>query len=284
MDAIIDLYPWEYERGFAVGIARFTANWGRPDARHYDRSRMEEDRNAQAAAALCEIAVARHVNEYAHLHVWHYTDRHRYRHLADVGDDKFTLVFDYKRRETSFSWPEFYHGLDIQLPIYMLAVRNATDVGIRNVVGAFYMPIEISPKKAALDELSGRDNRFNYKTKGIFNGDFFRLLDRSDSNKFYNFFVTKKGDQYGYDSISGALRPEVYEKVLTHTRHKIIQLAQEIVSGKIDVSPYRLSGGSPCSYCMYKPVCRFDWQINDYNFLESLSKSQVLERAEVVDG
>lgn len=87
MDAIIDLHPWEYERGFAVGIARFTANWGRADARHYDRSRMEEDRNAQAAAALCEIAVARYVNEYAHLHVWHYTDRHRYRHLADVGDD-----------------------------------------------------------------------------------------------------------------------------------------------------------------------------------------------------
>jgi hypothetical protein len=48
---------------------------------------MEEDRNAQAAAALCEIAVARHLNQYCHSHVWHYSDRHRYRHLADVGTD-----------------------------------------------------------------------------------------------------------------------------------------------------------------------------------------------------
>lgn len=81
------MYPWEYERGFGVGIARFVANWGRPDAPHYDRSRMEEDRKAQAAAALCEIAVARCVNEYAHLHVWPWSDRKRYRHLPDVGLD-----------------------------------------------------------------------------------------------------------------------------------------------------------------------------------------------------
>lgn len=99
-----------------------------------------------------------------------------------------------------------------------------------------------------------------------------------------NFFVTKKGDQYGYDSISGALKPEIYKMLLRFTEQKITQLAQEIVSGKIDVHPYRLGQKSPCSYCKYKPVCRFDWQINDYNFLESLNKSRVLEKAKVVDG
>ena len=87
MPPVIELHPWEYERGFHIGIARFTANWGRPDAPHYDRSRMEEDRKAQAAAALCEIAVARHTNQYCHGHVWHWSDRHKYKHLADVGED-----------------------------------------------------------------------------------------------------------------------------------------------------------------------------------------------------
>lgn len=87
MAPLIEFFPWEYERGFSVGIARFTANWGRPDAPHYDRSKMEPDRRAQAAAALCEIAVARHLNEYAHLHVWHHAERQKYRHLPDVGED-----------------------------------------------------------------------------------------------------------------------------------------------------------------------------------------------------
>lgn len=83
---IITLESWEYERGFAAGIARFTANWGNADAKHYDRSRMEEDRNAQAAAALCEIAVARFTNRYWHGHVWHRTDHWKNRNAPDVGN------------------------------------------------------------------------------------------------------------------------------------------------------------------------------------------------------
>jgi ATP-dependent helicase/nuclease subunit B len=207
--------------------------------------------------------------------------------FADVGDEKITLVFDYKRRDTSFNWSEFCHGLDMQLPIYMLAVRNAADWGIKKVVGAFYMPIEVSPKKATLGELSDRSDSFDYKAKGIFDGEFHRQLDcRTDSgwSRFYNFCVTAKDEQYGNYARSGALKQNDFEKLLRFTGQRIIQLAKEIVSGKIDVSPYRLGQVSPCSYCKYKSVCRFDWQINDYNFLESLSKSRVLERAEVVDG
>jgi ATP-dependent helicase/nuclease subunit B len=203
---------------------------------------------------------------------------------ADIEGQETALIFDYKRRDTTPSWRKLYYGLDLQLPIYMLAVRNAADTNVRNIEGAFYMPIEVSPRKVTLGRLSDRRDSFDYKAKGLFNGDFFQQLDRSHSNTFYNFFVTKKGDQYGYDSISGALRPGVFENLLRFVEHKIIQLAQEIVSGKIDVSPYRLGQVSPCSYCKYKPVCRFDWQINDYNFLESMSKSQVLEEAGGIDG
>ncbi|GAI20923.1 unnamed protein product, partial [marine sediment metagenome] len=31
-------------------------------------------------------------------------------------------------------------------------------------------------------------------------------------------------------------------------------------------------------------VCRFDWQINDYNVLVSLGKAEVLEKMGVVNG
>ena len=207
--------------------------------------------------------------------------------FADVGGDKVTLVFDYKRRDKSFSWAQFCHGLDMQLPIYMLAVRNAADRNTNKAVGAFYMPIEVSVTQAALGELSDRDDSFDYKAKGIFDGQFYLQLDgHTDSgwSRFYNFYVSAKDQQYGNYTRSGALKPDDFVKVLGFTERRIIQLAQEIISGKIDVNPYRLSGVSPCSYCKYMPVCRFDWQINEYNFLKSLSKSEVLERAEVVDG
>lgn len=87
MNPIITILPWEYERGFTVGVGRFTANWGVEDADYYDRSRMEEDRNAQAAAAICELAVAKYTGQYWHGGVWCRGDHHKYKHLADVGND-----------------------------------------------------------------------------------------------------------------------------------------------------------------------------------------------------
>jgi ATP-dependent helicase/nuclease subunit B len=204
--------------------------------------------------------------------------------VAEVGGDKIAAVFDYKkRRDIPFGWTRFYYGLDMQLPIYLLAVRNASaaQYKVKDAAGAFYMPVEVSPKMGTFDELSTKEEDFDYKARGLFNGQFFKQLDsqaRSGWNKFYNFRIIKEGDQYGNYSISGALRPGDFEKVLRFAEAKAIDLAEEIVSGKIDVKPYRLNTKSPCSYCKYKAVCRFDWQINDYNPLASQRKNEVLEK------
>ena len=57
------------------------------------------------------------------------------------------------------------------------------------------------------------------------------------------------------------------------------RLARAILAGTISARPYRISTHSPCGYCKYKSVCRFDWQINDYNLLASVGKTAVLEEA-----
>jgi len=200
--------------------------------------------------------------------------------FMESNADKAAIIFDYKRKARSFSWAEFYYGLDMQLPIYMSAIRNAINSKVRNPVGAFYMPIEVTPAATALGEMSKSDS-FGYKAKGIFDGRFFRQLDGTAGtgwSKFYSFRITAKDGQYGNYGISSALKPDDFEKVLIFTERKIFQLVEEILSGRIEIKPYRLGGKSPCSFCKYKSVCRFDWQINDYNFLESLNKLQCLEK------
>jgi ATP-dependent helicase/nuclease subunit B len=205
--------------------------------------------------------------------------------IAELNDGKIAVIFDYKRREKSFSWAELYYGLDMQLPIYILAVRNATDSKVRNAVGAFYMPVEVKIKQANLDELLIGKDKFIHKANGIFDGSIFQHLDRNSlkENEFYNFYVTKDGVPYGNYEKRGALRPDDFKKVLKYTEKKIIRLIGEIISGKIDVKPYRLGRKSPCGLCKYKPVCRFDWQINDYNFLDTLNKIQCLEKMGTAD-
>lgn len=82
---IVDLRPWEYEHAANVGIRRYVERWESSNAAHYDSARMEDERTAQVAAACCELAVARYVNQYWHGHVWKAEDHHRYKWMADVG-------------------------------------------------------------------------------------------------------------------------------------------------------------------------------------------------------
>lgn len=84
---IIALTEWEYRRGWEVGIARYTANWGRSNAAHYEDGLLEPDRVANPAAALCEIAVAKYLGRFWHGHVWHKSDHAANRSLPDVGDN-----------------------------------------------------------------------------------------------------------------------------------------------------------------------------------------------------
>lgn len=81
----IILTSWEYEWASHVGARRYVANWQRQNAPHYDPSRMEDDRTAQVAACVAELAVARYINQYWSGHVWHASEHSRYKDLADVG-------------------------------------------------------------------------------------------------------------------------------------------------------------------------------------------------------
>lgn len=87
MGVLVKLEPWEYELAFQVGIRRFTANWEKNDAPYYNRDKMERDRDAQVAAAICELAVAKHINRYWHGAVWHASDHAKHRHKPDVGNN-----------------------------------------------------------------------------------------------------------------------------------------------------------------------------------------------------
>jgi len=203
--------------------------------------------------------------------------------IAKIDSQKVALVFDYKKRsKDSFSWAEFYYGLDIQLAVYMLAMlKSAGSKKLADyVAGAFYFPIEVSPVDTPISKLPDSDSKFSRKARGIFDGQYFRSLDKAvaKDSQFYNFYVTKEGDPYGKYDWLGALKPADFEAFLEFSSRKIAQLAGQIVSGKITAEPYRLSNESPCSHCDYMPVCRFDWQINDYNLLASVSKPQVLEK------
>lgn len=203
--------------------------------------------------------------------------------IAEVGGQRTAVIFDFKRTPRSVSWTDLYYGLDVQLLMYLLAVPSLPKaLGAERIAGAFYVPIEIGGKTLPPDEIEEKRAGFGYKAKGLFDGEFAAAIDTTATgrSRYYNFAVSKDGQPYSYYSSSGAVRPEEFEAALAYGLTIIRRLAGDIRSGCITAAPYRIGKASPCGHCDYKSVCRFDWQINDYNILEGWGKEQVIEKME----
>ncbi len=202
--------------------------------------------------------------------------------VAEVNGRKAALILDYKRTQSGarFDWSDLYHGLDVQLAIYMLAVHHAGSAYADDVAGALYMPIETPPRRATPDELDEGSRKFQRKARGIINGAYCGHLDANAAgySDYYGFYVKKDGDPYGQYSRSNALRAEHFTRLLEWSQKNIIRLAADIASGRIECRPYHRGSERGCTFCEFLPVCHFDWQINDYNILPPVSKDDLIAK------
>jgi ATP-dependent helicase/nuclease subunit B len=204
--------------------------------------------------------------------------------IAEANGKKAALIFDYKRTQSGarFEWSSLYHGLDVQLAVYMLAVHHAGKAYAEDIAGAMYLPIEAVPQRATPAEFGAQSRKFQHKARGIINGAYCGHLDANASgySSYYGFYVKKDGDPYGQYSRSNALKPEHFTRLLEWSRKNIIRLAADIASGRIECRPYHRGSERGCTFCEFLPVCHFDWQINDYNLLPPMNKDSLIERLE----
>ena len=62
------------------------------------------------------------------------------------------------------------------------------------------------------------------------------------------------------------------------------EICEEIQQGNIQNKPVRNKGKSPCEYCDYKTVCRFDRNLgNEYRYLKELKKEEVWEQLSCIE-
>ena len=82
----------------------------------------------------------------------------------------------------------------------------------------------------------------------------------------------------GLRRTSDVVESQEFRDLLKLVASKLGELADGILSGKVDIAPYRLNDASPCSRCDYRSVCRFDPAINRYNVLNTISRDEVISK------
>ena len=207
-------------------------------------------------------------------------------------DGVYVKVTDYKTGMKSFDLTALYHGLQLQLPVYLnaaLQTEKAKHPG-REIIpaGIFYYRIQdpVVPEEDS-DEAVERSILKELRLDGLVNGDEAVLshLERDLSGSSVLFPIGRNKDG-SLSKSSRALPREVFETVLHYTQKKEQLMKEEMYEGRVDAAPYELGEATGCDYCPYRDICGFDLRIEgcSYRRLEKYSMEEAVQKMEEVTG
>ena len=205
-----------------------------------------------------------------------------------IQDQAAFAVIDYKLCGSSLSLDRVYHGLSLQLLTYLLVLQaNGDKLAGKKLTpaAAFYVKLlrQLEDVKHPDEAMQPEDEKFNLqiKPRGLINRNYLSVIDsnlgagqRSDVVQA----AIKQDGSLGFKKSTDTAEADEFAALLRHVEKRIGELGDQIISGRIDVIPYRMGLTTPCPYCEYRPVCRFDTLTNRYHNLSVLGREAVLEK------
>ncbi|MFV0503040.1 MAG: PD-(D/E)XK nuclease family protein [Lachnospirales bacterium] len=196
----------------------------------------------------------------------------------DIYDDngvKYVKVLDYKSGNTEFSIDEIYHGTQLQLIVYLMAILESADLKAESMPGGmFYFKIQ-NPK---VESNSYSTLLKEFMLSGVFLSEeedskkVLALLDNNfkDGSAIVPAGIKKDGE---FTTHSNYFTENEFENAFAYTKEKLREICKNIYSGNINVNPILKDDFSTCSYCKHKNICKKDLKDKvDYNVLNKVNK------------
>ena len=196
----------------------------------------------------------------------------------------YVKVTDYKTGRKAFDITAFYHGLQMQLPVYLNAAleieRQKHPEKEVLPAGIFYYRIQdpIVKKEETKAEVEQSILK-ELKLDGLINADenVVEHLERnlSGTSTFYPLRMNKNRT---LGSASKALSKENFDTVLAYTKEKEKELKDVMYQGEVAALPYVLDEMTGCDYCGCRDICGFDQRIEgcEYRRLRKYTLEEAL--------
>ena len=187
---------------------------------------------------------------------------------ADIyrnDDSEYIRVIDYKTGTKELKLDEVFYGLNVQLMVYLGKLVSENPVG--SYGGALYFPVsDVSVKsdKKMTAEQAQKVIETDLKLKGIIPFDD-NVLSAYES--LYGDALKKGASKSKRVTISG------FETIDMYLKKKLGDICSDMLSGDFEINPYKKNDFSPCEYCDYSSICRFDSSNSDcrYRYYPSVS-------------
>ncbi len=176
------------------------------------------------------------------------------------------------------------YGLQLQLLTYLDAVAKNEKL---EPAGVLYFsliePIIKTDRKRTEEEIES-DIRKKFKMKGLVLADVkvIKMMDTTFEKGYSDIIPVYIGKEGISDSLSSVVTKEQFTLLQKYIKETIKNISKEILSGKIDITPYYRNKKTPCEYCEYKSICQFDKNKfgNDYRYIPELKDEEVWKKIE----
>lgn len=203
---------------------------------------------------------------------------------CEDGDCIYVKVIDYKTGSKSFDVTALYHGLQLQLMVYMdaalqLEQKKHPEKEILPA-GVFYYriqdplidrPKEGEERESILKELKP-DGMISLEKEVLEHLDHCMVGESSVIPVKYN----KNGS---LSKSSKAASAQDFYLMMKYAVNKVEEIRQKILSGDVKVNPYRRGTETSCDYCSYRQICGFDTKMEGYRYreIDAMSVDKVIQ-------
>lgn len=196
--------------------------------------------------------------------------------VAQTEEGKFLRIIDYKSYNKELKLSDIYYGLQLQLLVYLDAALEEEIIP----GGMLYLklddPIIKTKKDVSKEEIEAEINK-KLRMKGVILSDV-RLLKAMDSNmttesSVLDLSIKKDGT---YTAKVPAATKEQFDDLRNHMKVVLKEIGNEILSGNIKNEPIKKKAKTPCEFCDYKLICRFDKELgNKFRIINDLKNDEV---------
>lgn len=210
--------------------------------------------------------------------------------LCKDKDKVYVKVLDYKTGSKAFDVVALYHGLQLQLMVYMDAAVKMTQKHYPDSevipAGVFYYRLNdplVEKKVVGEEEEIWQKVLKELKVDGVMNlkDETLEHLDHCQVGE--SAVIPVKYNKNGSLSKNSKVASEQeFEVMMRHALGKVLKVHRKILSGEVAAFPYRRKQESGCDYCAYRHICGFDQKIPGYKYRDifEMTQSEVIAAME----
>ena len=179
--------------------------------------------------------------------------------LFTKGEDRYARVVDYKSGGKEFRLEEVFHGLNMQMLIYLFALCDdpRSPFGSVQPAGILYMPGKVSPAELPSSADAGQirsqvGGTLGMKGMVLDDPDVLEAMEKELAGRYIPVKKKKGGGLTAASKVSSAGE---FRRIREAVYGRITQMADALTKGEIAPFPVHSGNLNPCDYCDYGILC-----------------------------